>query len=259
MAIALVTSDKKQAAASGDVSVTSNSLDTTGANLIIAVTAILPGSSNAPVISDSKGNSWTDRTAYTSSQPVAVRVSYTIPTSVGSGHTFTTTNNQTSYKNLFILAFSGCHATTPYDKEAGSGLGSSSSPRTFGSVTPAVNGSVVIAAHGNSFGGSIAADGGFTYQTTSWTGAAVAAAVGYLIQTTAAAANPSWSWTGGSYNVCGGNYVFAPAAGGGAQGAALHHYRQQGMMRHAQPKLILPSRELITELPRRLIENRLAL
>jgi len=48
--------------------------------------------------------------------------------------------------------------------------------------------------------------------------------------------------------------------GGSAQGAALHHYRQQGMMRHQQPRLILPSRELITELqPRRLIENRLAI
>jgi hypothetical protein len=47
--------------------------------------------------------------------------------------------------------------------------------------------------------------------------------------------------------------------GGGSQGAALHHYRQQGMMRHTQPQLILPDRELITELPqRRLIENRLA-
>ena len=54
--------------------------------------------------------------------------------------------------------------------------------------------------------------------------------------------------------------VYYTAGGGSAQGAAIHHYRQQGMMRHQQPRLILPSRELITELPpRRLIENRLAI
>lgn len=52
---------------------------------------------------------------------------------------------------------------------------------------------------------------------------------------------------------------FAPATASPI-GAALHHYRQQGMMRHSQPKLFLPSRELIAELPRRrLIENRLAI
>ena len=42
-------------------------------------------------------------------------------------------------------------------------------------------------------------------------------------------------------------------------GAAIHHYRQQGMMRHQQPRLILPSRELITEIPQRIVENKLAI
>lgn len=45
---------------------------------------------------------------------------------------------------------------------------------------------------------------------------------------------------------------------GGSQGAAMHYYRQ--CQRHEQPRLILPDRELITELPPRFnrIENRLA-
>lgn len=215
MAIALVTSDVKQAASSGAASVTSSSLNTTGANLLIAVTSFVPGIGNTPVISDSKGNSWTDRTFYSSTQPSYITLSYSIPSSVGSSHTFTTTNSQTSYKNLFVLAFSGCHATTPFDKEAGSGASSQSSPKTFGSVTPAVDGSVVIAAHANTFGTSISASGFTSAGTTAWTGNGIASAVSYLIQTTATASNPSWSWSGGSFNVCGGNYVFAPAAGGG--------------------------------------------
>lgn len=47
-------------------------------------------------------------------------------------------------------------------------------------------------------------------------------------------------------------------AGGGSQGAAMHYYRQ--CQRHEQPRLILPDRELITELPPRFnrLENRLA-
>lgn len=50
---------------------------------------------------------------------------------------------------------------------------------------------------------------------------------------------------------------FAPATASPV-GAAMHHYRQQGMMRHQQPRLILPNREIIVP-RRRLVENKLAI
>lgn len=182
------------AAASDDAaSVTTGALDTTGADLIVAVLSdLLP--STRSVITDSKGNSWTAAKEQSQATYQRCTIFYSRPTSVGSGHTFTATKVDTNtYPTLCIIAFSGS-ATSPADQSNGAS-GTSTSTLATGSATPSENNELVIA--GVACYVNIASiDGGFTADSIvdgvsakAWPGAAA-----YLIQTTAAAANPTWTF-----------------------------------------------------------------
>jgi len=201
MGFALVNSAKS--AASTQPALT---LDTTGANLLIAhVCAAVNG---GPTISDSRGNTWT---ALTSENGTSEFMSswYCVPSSVGTGHTITTASGSSMFASLYVSAWSGASAT-PFDKQAGATLATRP-----GSITPAANGCLVISGLCSHTAGTYAVDSGFTIaqQQTFVSGTNDGGAQAYLIQTTAAALNPTWS--GGS--TCSVNIVsFLPGAAAGA-------------------------------------------
>src|SRR4051812_10619033 len=65
---------------------TSGAIDTSGANFLVASVSFLVG--GTPVLSDSKGNTWTARTTVNGGTS-AIKEFYVTNPTVGSGHTFT--------------------------------------------------------------------------------------------------------------------------------------------------------------------------
>lgn len=181
--IALISSSVK--ATAGGIT-TTDAIDTTGATLLVIAVSYWDGIAD-PIISDSKSNTWTGLTAQLGSNGYS-RLFYCIGGTVGTGHTFTA-NQVGSLSAIAVSAYSNVGA---YDAESGA---SSASATTLqpGSITPASNGAVLVTGLMNFPGGTPTINGGFTV-----TGSAVApgsflVGMAYLIQTTAAAANPTWA------------------------------------------------------------------
>lgn len=201
--------------------VTSGAINSTGANLLIAVPAWYVGGGTATV-SDSKGNSWTPLTAYTDGAEPKVQIYYSVPTSVGSGHT-AAVNGTGIYPSVAFYAFSGAHAT-PYDshENGASGLGPSANPGSSG--TPSVDNCLVFAAV--CFGGGqsfpiASVDAPFTLgdQSAFLVDNHLMVLVAYDIQTTAAARNPGYATVAGPWGSA--IAVFKPSVGGGPSDLAV--------------------------------------
>jgi hypothetical protein len=91
-----------------------------------------------------------------------------------------------------VLAFSGAHAT-PFDMENGA---VATQP---GSVTPSQNDSLIITAVRAAAGSTPTIDSGFTeFALGNVGGVHIPGGIAYLIQSTAAAVNPTWTVSGGS-------------------------------------------------------------
>jgi hypothetical protein len=199
MAIALISSAITRST-NGGVSVTSDPINSTGANLLIAAVASYDPYTG---IVDSKSNTWTPL-ILRGSAGGGCQLFWCVPTSVGTGHTI---SNDTDfrYPGLAFYAISGAHAS-PYEAE--SGAGGSGSP---GSLTPAQDGSLLFTAcMSNAHNPTVS--GGFTAQGLGYSaGNAAAIAAAYLIQGTAAPVNPAWSWEyGGAIGTA--MAVFKPAS-----------------------------------------------
>jgi hypothetical protein len=188
MAYSLVAHTKQ----SGIGTFTTPAIDTTGAKLLIVFVAWYQVYSL--VLSDSKGNTWTPLTKQTKTD-VAGLFFYCTPTpdKVGSGHTFTLTG-PSRYATMNVLAFSDA-LSSPFDAENGSTATGTS--LATGSVSPSVNGELIVAGLATYSADTIGIDSSFIisdqtpFQTSSWFGAATA----YLSQTTKSAVNPTFSWT----------------------------------------------------------------
>ena len=175
MSIAFVAS---VAASSG----TTGTMDTTGANFLVVVIAD-QDSLDTNGVSDSKSNTWVQLTVYPS--PHGVCIFYSVNPTVGTLHTFTISG--ATFASIAAAAFSGVHATAPLDQQAGA------SGTQSGSVTPSENNELVIAGAYSDGANPTSADGGFTTpNAANVSGNHAGYGLAYLIQTTAAAANPSW-------------------------------------------------------------------
>ena len=178
------------------LSVTSPAIDTTGANLLVTCIAGFM-LENTPVMTDSKSNAWTALTIRGSGNSAEARIYYTVPTSVGTGHTFTFTNALNGFVSIGVLALAGASAT-PYDTDVGTAASSSGTSVQPGSITPAQANEILVAC------GDLEADYltpsvnlGFTLveQVAFSSGNGAGLLLAYLIQTTATAENPTFSWT----------------------------------------------------------------
>lgn len=222
MAYAFISGNTK--GSTGGNAVTSDAIDTTGANLlVVSVSAysVTPGS-----ITDSKGNTWTALTASTSTTS-RERLFYCVPTSVGSGHTFTYSQSGT-FPVIGVRAFSGAHAT-PLDQQAAGGSTGSGTSLQPGSLTPPGDGYLFVSGiiHGETGGTALLINSGFTSVGVNYSSSNnIAGGMGYLIQTSAAAVNPTWSWTS-TQRAAAVMATFVPAAGGTFIPGVVHHRKQQ--------------------------------
>ncbi len=101
MAYALVVSTVK--ASTGTTSVTTDAVDTTGANLIVVAVHNYTVATVAPT--DSKGNVWSALTRRTSSGSDSVQLYYCLSPTVGTGHTFSFSESG-RYPTLTVSAWS---------------------------------------------------------------------------------------------------------------------------------------------------------
>jgi len=176
---------------SGAADVTTTGIDTTGANLLIIALACDDAYNTTPT--DSKGNTWTQLTSYTQGN-VRVRVWFSIPTSVGTSHTFSASGSIIG--TIFAHAFSGVVQTSPNDQQ--NGANSFNTSLATGSITPVENGELLFTVYGiNGVGVPISIDSSFTetHEVDFNSGVSYGGATAYLIQTTAAAINPTWTRT----------------------------------------------------------------
>lgn len=198
MAIALVASTKKATAGA------SPAIDTTGANLLVALLV----ASGSPTLTDSKGNTWTKLTEQTGPFGEKTALYYVPDPVVGSGHTFTIGG---TFPSGCFAAYSGVKATTPHDAED-TGVGTSVlSP---GSITPSEDNELVILTLGG-FHTAISVNTGTIIQNNDGSGGVnFSSTLAELIQTTAAAVNPAWTFSGGNSGQAATNCFKAAAAAG---------------------------------------------
>lgn len=192
---------------------TTAGINTTGANLIVLAIA----GTGTMTVSDSNGNTWTACTNYSGSGGEVVRLYYCYSPTVGAGHTFTVSGTST-YSVIEVSAWSGA-ATSPLDQQ--NGANNSSTTIQPGSITPAQNNELVITAVNYYISRSYSSISGATF-LDSLDGANnnnYGLAVAYNIQTTAAAINPTWTFSTSNYNTaC--IASFKAAAGSGSVGSA---------------------------------------
>lgn len=192
MAIALVA---MSAVARATTDPTSAAIDTIGANLLIG-TKTEHGSATPGTFSDDLGNTWNPLTVQDSGAGgIRIQMFWSIPTSVGSSHTVANTGTSV-LGTVSLSAFSGAHATAPYDSPQENGaLNGSTSALQTGNVTPSQNGSLIFTGFGfDVASGGVSINLGFsTPVTTEPSGAERGGSIAYLIQGTAAGVNPTWS------------------------------------------------------------------
>lgn len=184
------------AAGGTDSSVTTSAIDTTGATLLVLSMA-KDANNNPVVLSDSKGNTW-NMISYANQGACRNVLYYSRPTSVGSGHTFSNTGGF-NYSSLAVAAFSGNAPYLILDRVSSNNI--TSTTIQPGSITPSQDNELVICSLGFSGAGTpISIDGGFTEtnELDFSSGAYYGNGLAYLIQTTAAAANPTWTRTNSS-------------------------------------------------------------
>ncbi len=187
MAIALIAS-ANQASVNGS-SATTGAINTTGANLL-AVHVANYGGSGAGTLTDSKGNTWTPGTPQNGGNARSRWYYAAGSITVGSGHTFTITAD---FAALEVFAFSGADAS-PFDQESGNLVsGTSFQP---GSLTPSDDDCLVVIGVAVTANETIAINGSFsTPVTNAFTpGQNLGGSASYWIQTTATAANPTWTF-----------------------------------------------------------------
>lgn len=225
MAYSLISSVATGGSANG---VTSGSIDTSGADLIVvAASQYGNGQANA-TLTDSKGNTWTQLTQYHNSVPDVTRITlyYCFAPTVGSGHTFTLSRTD-SYPSVAAMAFSGS-ITSPFGNENGD-RGTAVTSVATGSITPPEDDCLVVSALGYDTPGSGATvNSSLTglVGTTPTTGQYQGIGMAYIVQTAAGAINPTWSWSGATY----GNATVASfkAGAGGPVAQPANMYRWNG-------------------------------
>lgn len=220
MAIALVNSTAKQ----GNVdSVTTTAMSTVGANLIVI--AIGWYSVTSPSISDNQGNTWTALTTSNIASDVGCKLYYCVNPTTSASHTFTF-GPSSIYGGLIVAAFSGVKTTSPFDQQNGA-TGTAITGLATNSVTPSEDNELVIfaaAKGGNSstvdattVGSMIGNFGGVTAVT-------YALGMGYEIQTTATARNPTLS--GSVSSVMAARIATFKAEPAASPGNPWNYYRQ---------------------------------
>lgn len=185
MAFSLVASVTKAAGPDGTVSA---AIDTTGAKLLIFSISYFALAS----VSDSKGNTWIPLTQRSGGSGIFHRFYYVLNPIVGPGHTFSIFGVN-GFQGFVVHAYSG--NSISFVSENGAG-GTATTSASTGNVTPTINNSLI--ASGLAIGDVQTPSINLGFTSTLSPGVAgnsLICTLAYLIQTTAAAVNPTWSWS----------------------------------------------------------------
>jgi hypothetical protein len=171
---------------------TTGAVNMSGANLCVAVVSALPSTAT---LSSSPSNTWT--AGPIGSSGVATALFYVYSPSVSSTMTFTVTGGG-SFPSVQAACFSGTVGSA-IDKNNDAIAGAVTSIQA-GNVTPGSNHEIVVMGAAVNAGASqptgFSINSGFTLiASLAGSGSNFGMGTGYLIQTTAAAANPTVSWT----------------------------------------------------------------
>jgi hypothetical protein len=154
------------------------------------------------VVSDSKGNSWTNLTITAAGDGNSrCWIAYAQNPVVGSGHTFTFgLSGVPNYGSICVVAFSNAAG---FDRENGTvyPMGATARP---GNVTPSEGGELLVTAISYMQTNTMSVDSGFTTsnQVQFSGGARFGVALAYKIQTEANVENPQWSLSATSSGAC---------------------------------------------------------
>ena len=193
-AIALIASTSAGSANKNNV--TTTGIDTTGAKLIVvAVTGA--GNVDQIVLTDSNSNTWIPVTALTAPTYTRAQLYYCINPIVGAGHTFTGTRT-TSWPVVSVAAYSVTGSVQLESVSDGAQTISTVTSQQPGSLTPSINGALLATAESTVVATSIAINSSFSKASTDLGSNNFGGGLGWLVQATAAAVNPTWSWSGAS-------------------------------------------------------------
>lgn len=167
-------------------SATTPGINTTGANLIVIFTT---RESSAPT--DSLGNTWTPITNLTEGNSIGA-LYYKFNPTTGAAQTFTSSGTNGTIE---VQAWSG--ASVGLDPGLHSAAGSTTSSATVqpGSLTPSGNNELLVSGASLAGGSTYSVNSSFTISdANNFTGGSTfGGAMGYFVQSTAAAVNPTWS------------------------------------------------------------------
>ena len=192
MSIALVA--HTGAASSTSETVITSPIDTTGASLLAAYAVAAGGT-----FSDSAGNIWSQLTAETSSEGgFTATLYYCVNPITSASHTVTVVG--LGYPVVCFAAFSGTFASLVDQQNGAVDNGSAVITLQPGSITPSINGELVLVGLGCGGGpATYSIDSGFaiTDQFPWLAGTHYGAALAFQVQAVAAPVNPTWTATTG--------------------------------------------------------------
>ena len=177
--------------------VTSSSINTSGANLIIINVGFYKGINNPLAPTDSNSNTWLTPGPVTVAGDFVNEIFLVTNPIVGSGHTFTFGDNST-FPSFEVEAWSFVDGTNT-DANSNNGGGVAATTLSTGSITPPDNGSLVIAGcMVVDTVGTIptAIDSSFTLGDTEAivAGQCQGSGIAYYVQPTSAAVNPTFTF-----------------------------------------------------------------
>lgn len=186
---------------SDGLAVTTSAINTTNADEIVIVVSYLSSRLYNPT--DNKSNSWTKVAQKESASPTDVAIAIFLcdkPCIVGTNHTFSAGQSLglNNYPAVVVLAVSGSKTTSPFDQvSAGTQNIIASTTIQPGTLTPNESGELVITGlttHTNAGTASINSSYSITNQVGP-TANSFGSALGYIIQTSASATNPTWTYS----------------------------------------------------------------
>lgn len=180
------------AATSDTFTVTTGTINTGGANLIVIAVTDYVGLSSSPTPTCSQGNTYLGLTGQQASGFTHIRLWYAFNPTTNAAHTFTSpTTGQIRHPTILVAAFSGAQSS-PVDQQSGN---TGSTPISTGSITPSQNDELIISAVGfNATGGATVNESMTETNDIEYaSGVNLAGVMAYKIQTTATAINPTWT------------------------------------------------------------------
>jgi hypothetical protein len=169
-------------------------MNSVGADLLVGAQVV---NGHTWLVADSEaGNTWVSTVSYfEGSSSYGLRIGYVASPATDAAHAFTLGQG---FEALAIAAFSGAVLVSPKDQESGTTDSSGTSGTCGTGITPTESNTLLIAAFGNTEPGLVAdaITDGFTIIENFGGGAGVAGiALAWKVLPTAAAVNPTWSWS----------------------------------------------------------------